>query len=150
MSQPTHGLTRCRKCAGQVSFQATSCPHCGAPHPAEPRWDGWGVEYRSQAELLGIPLLHVAFKYRRGGMPVVARGVIAIGQFAVGIVSIAQFGVGVLSLSQFTIAGLAVAQIGIAWSLIAQVGLYVDQGWGQVVYRLGDLLGTGQIVQPSV
>lgn len=27
-------LTNCRECGGQVSTEATSCPHCGCPQPA--------------------------------------------------------------------------------------------------------------------
>ena len=73
--------------------------------------------------------------------PVVAQGIIAIGQFGIGVITLSQFGIGLFSLSQFTIAGYALAQFAIAWSLIAQIGLYVDQGYGQIVYRVSDLLG---------
>jgi hypothetical protein len=131
----------CRECGTEVSEQAFACPRCGAPYPARERWDGWGYEYRSRTEVLGLPLLHIAFKYRPNQTPVVAKGVIAVGQFAAGIFTVSQFGIGLFSLSQFTVAGLAVAQIGAAWSLIAQVGIYVDKGYGQVVCRLGDLIG---------
>ncbi len=133
-------ITHCRECTRPVSDQAMACPHCGAPYPAKPQWDGWGWEYRSEAGIAGLPLVHIAFKYRPDYRPVVAKGWLAIGQFATGGITIAQFSLGVLSLSQFTVAAFAVTQIGAAWSLVAQVGLYVDQGWGQVVVRLGDLL----------
>ncbi|TNF34243.1 MAG: zinc ribbon domain-containing protein [Gammaproteobacteria bacterium] len=130
----------CRECKHPISEQAFACPHCGAPYPARAQWDGWGFEYKSKTEVYGLPLVHVSFKYRPNKMPVPAKGVIAIGQFAAGIVTISQFGVGVFSLSQFTVAGFAVAQFALGWSMIAQIGLYVDQGMGQLVFSLGDLL----------
>lgn len=97
------------------------------------QWDGWGFEYKSAARLLGLPLIHISFKYRPNRTPVVAKGVVAIGQFGVGIITLSQFGVGVLSVSQFTVAVFALAQFGIAYSLIAQFGLFVSQGYGQFV-----------------
>lgn len=130
----------CRECQHPVSEQAFSCPNCGAPYPAKPKWDGWGFEYKSQMEVFGLPLLHVSFKYRPNKVPVPAKGVIAIGQFAMGIFTVSQFGIGIFSLSQFTIAGFAIAQFAVAWSLIAQIGLYMDQGYGQLVLKLSDLL----------
>jgi hypothetical protein len=133
-------MKACRECGHQVSEQAFACPHCGSPYPARPAWTGWGFEYRSKAEVFGLPLLHIAFKYRPNRTPVVARGVIAVGQFAAGVVTISQFGLGLVSLSQFTVAGYAVAQFALAWSLVAQFGLYVQAGRGQLVMRLGDLL----------
>jgi hypothetical protein len=131
----------CRECQHPVSEQAFACPGCGAPFPARPKWDGWGFEYKSKTELLGWPLLHISFKYRPGGRPVPARGIVAIGQFAIGVLNISQFGIGVVSISQFTVSVFALAQFAIAWSLIAQIGLYVDRGYGQVVRSLAQLLG---------
>lgn len=133
-------MKQCRECQHTVSEQALACPNCGAPYPARARWDGWGFEYKSAATVLGWPLVHISFKFRPNYMPVPARGIIAIGQFAVGVVNISQFGIGVFSLSQFTVSVYAVAQFAFAWSLIAQIGLYVDRGYGQVVRRLADLL----------
>lgn len=134
------GLRPCRECKREVSEQAFACPGCGAPHPTRETFDGFGFEYRSKLAVAGLPLLHVSFKYRNR-RPVVARGWLAIGQFAVGVVSVSQFGIGFVSVSQFTIAGFALAQIGIAWSLVAQIGLYVSEGRGQLVRRIGELLG---------
>ena len=134
-------MKTCRECRHEVSEQAFACPHCGAPFPAKDKWDGWGYEYKSEATLFGLPLLHISFKYRANRVPVVARGIVAIGQFGCGALTIAQFGVGLVSVSQFALAGYALAQIGVAWSLIAQIGLYVDQGRGQFVRSLAQLIG---------
>jgi hypothetical protein len=47
-------------------------------------------------EILGYPLIHVAFGKDARGRRRVAKGVIAIGQFAIGLISVAQVGVGLL------------------------------------------------------
>ena len=130
----------CRECSREISEQATSCPHCGAPYPARPTWDGWGFEYKSELTVMGLPLLHVSFKYRPNRVPVVARGIVAIGQFACGIVTISQFGIGFVSVSQFTIAGFALAQFAFAWKLIAQIGIYIEEGRGQLVWSLMEII----------
>ena len=134
-------MLSCRECRGSVSEQATACPRCGAPYPAKEKWDGWGFEYKSEASLLGMPLLHISFKYSPNRAPVPAKGVFAIGQFACGIFTLSQFGVGVVSVSQFTIAGYALAQMAFAYSLIAQLGIYIHQGRGQLVRSLSEILG---------
>ena len=131
----------CRECKREVSEQATFCPQCGAPYPARASWDGWGFEYKSALTLAGIPFVHISFKYRPNRTPVVARGIIAIGQFGCGVVCIAQFGVGVFCISQFALAGFALAQFAAAYSLIAQFGVYIAEGRGQLVYQLSRLLG---------
>lgn len=130
----------CRECRHEISEQAIACPHCGAPFPARDRWDGWGYEYKSQSTLFGLPLVHISFKYRPNRTPVVAKGIVAIGQFGCGIVTVAQFGIGVFGLCQFAVAGFAVAQFALAYSLIAQIGLYVHQGHGQIVRSAAEVL----------
>ncbi len=133
-------MKECRECHHTVSEQAFTCPNCGAPYPAKEKWDGWGFEYKSEATLFGLPLVHVSFKYRPNRRPVPAKGIISIGQFGMGVINISQFGVGVISLSQFTIAVFALAQFGIAYSLIAQFGLYIHEGCGQFVRNILDLI----------
>lgn len=130
----------CRACQHEVSEDALACPSCGAPHPAKVKWDGWGYEYKSPVVIFGLPLIHISFKYRPNRVPVVARGVIAIGQFAVGLITIAQFGIGIFSISQFTIAMFALAQFALAYSLIAQIGIFIHHGHGQVVWSLVEIL----------
>jgi hypothetical protein len=91
--------------------------------------------------LLGVPLVHISFKFRPNRIPVPARGIIAIGQFACGVITISQFGIGFISISQFTVAGYALAQIAFAYSLVAQLGIYIHEGHGQLVRSLGELMG---------
>ena len=131
----------CRDCGREISEQAMACPQCGAPFPAREKWDGWGFEYKTKANLFGLPLLHVSFKYRPNRMPVPARGVFAVGQFACGLVVLSQFGIGVVGVSQFAVAGFALAQFAAAYALIAQLGVYVRTGHGQIVRSLAELLG---------
>lgn len=126
----------CRECRREVSEQAIACPQCGAPYPAREKWDGWGFEYKTESTLLGLPLIHISFKYRPNRVPVVAKGVIAIGQFACGIITVSQFGIGLISVSQFTIAGFALAQFAAAYSLVAQFGIYMKEGHGQLLVSL--------------
>jgi hypothetical protein len=134
-------MTPCRECKKEISEQAISCPHCGAPYPAKETWDGWGFEYKSKLVFWGLPLLHISFKYRQNRMPVVAKGIIAIGQFAYGVVTISQFGIGIFSLSQFTIAVYALAQFAAAYSLIAQIGIYIHEGRGQFIRSVTEIIG---------
>jgi hypothetical protein len=133
-------MKKCRECQQDVSEQALACPRCGAPYPAKEKWDGWGFEYKSKTYILGLPLLHISFKYRPNRMPVPAKGIISIGQFGIGIFNISQFGVGVVSISQFTVAVYALAQIAVAYSLIAQIGLYFNWGYGQLVWNIVEIL----------
>lgn len=101
-------LASCRECKAQVSTEARSCPHCGAPRPAQQDWTGSGFEWQSTRTFWGYPLVHIAFGRDRRGKLRVARGVIAIGQFAIGLITVAQFGVGILfGFGQF-VAGLTV------------------------------------------
>jgi hypothetical protein len=133
-------MKACRQCGESVSEQAFSCPHCAAPYPAKEKWDGWGFEYNSEWRMFGLPVLHISFKYRPNRVPVPAKGIIAIGQFACGVVTVSQFGIGLFSLSQFSIAGYTVAQFAFAYSLIAQFGVYMHQGRGQFVISLARAL----------
>jgi hypothetical protein len=99
-------------------------------------------EYKSGLTLFGLPLVHVSFKYRPNRTPVVACGIVAVGQFACGVLTVSQFGIGVVSISQFTLAAFAIAQFAAAYSLIAQFGIFIHEGHGQVVRSLDWLMKT--------
>ena len=124
-------IQTCRECGHQVSTKAITCPHCGAPGPASPKR---GFEWKSRAHILGIPLIHVAFGRDRRRRLRVAKGFIAIGQFAIGVITIAQFGVGILfGFGQFMLGLTAVGQVAVA----------IIFGAGQVATGL---VAIGQIV----
>ncbi len=108
-------LTTCRECEKEVSTQAKTCPHCGAPYPGRKDWKGSGIDWKTQTTLYGYPLVHIAFGRDAQGKRRVAKGVIAIGQFAIGVITIAQFGVGILfGFGQFIFSPIAVAQFAVA------------------------------------
>ena len=105
-------LVPCRECRHEVSDIARTCPQCGVPFPGRPGWQGTGYEWKSRTTVWGYPLVHVAFGRNARGRLRVAKGVIAIGQFAVGVITVAQFGIGLLfGFGQFFLALTAVAQV---------------------------------------
>lgn len=107
-------LVACRECQHEVSAVARACPQCGAPFPGRPHWQGTGCDWKSRTTICGYPVVHIAYGRDARGRLRVAKGVIAIGQFAIGLITIAQFGVGFLfGFGQFFVALTAVAQVAI-------------------------------------
>lgn len=133
-------MKECRECKHKVSEKAIFCPGCGVPYPAKEEWDGWGFEYKSKTRVWGWPLLHISFKFRPNKVPVPAKGIIAIGQFATGIITIAQFGIGLFCLCQFAIGAFVLAQFAFAYSCIAQLGLFIHSGTGQLVKKISEII----------
>jgi hypothetical protein len=129
--ETTDALTGCRVCHKDVSREAVSCPHCGAPRPAQVNWDGTGYEWKSERTLFGLPLVHVAVGRNAKGKLRVAKGIIAIGQFGIGAITIAQFGVGaIFGLGQFVVAPLAIGQFALGLAALGQFGIGLLYGFG--------------------
>ena len=111
-------LIDCPECGASVSDKAATCPKCG--YPMKPMADlalvtrrfMRGFEWKSKTEILGWPLIHVAIgRNKETGKLMVAKGIIAIGQFGLGVITIAQFGVGLLfGLGQFVGGIVAIGQ----------------------------------------
>ena len=130
-SHPQGRLTACRSCRKEVSVEATACPHCGAPWPARQGWRGYGYEWKSKQSLWGLPLVHVAFGRDSNGKLRVAKGIVAVGQFAIGGITIAQFGIGaVLGIGQFVVAPLALGQFAFGLLAAGQFGIGILAGAG--------------------
>jgi len=96
-------LINCPECGAEISEKAMSCPKCGHPMKAMDDLTGikrylWrGFEWKSKTEILGWPLIHIAVgRNKETGKLLVAKGIIAIGQFGIGLITIAQFGIGIL------------------------------------------------------
>ena len=133
-------LINCPECSSEISDQAASCPHCGFPMREEPvpgRALRIGREYRSQAEFLGLPLIHIAtgIDLETGKMRV-ARGIIAIGNVAVGVFALGGFAAGV-----FPLGGLALGVVslgGVAAGLLSfggcAIGVFLGVGGVAVGY----------------
>jgi hypothetical protein len=125
----------CPECQRGISEKAIACPHCGYPlsEPPPPvevivdgrsRKRGWGFEWRSKAQLLGLPLVHVAIGRDPKTLKMrVAKGIVAIGQFGFGFITIAQVGVGLVFGFGQAVAGLVA---------IGQLALGVQFGLGQL------------------
>lgn len=136
-------LTNCRECGGQVSAEARSCPHCGAPRPAEASWSGTGFEWKSARTWWGYPLVHIAFGRDSRGKLRVAKGIIAIGQFGVGLITVAQFGVGLLfGFGQFVVGLTVLAQF--AGGLLLGIG-QIATGYAAVGQIFLAYYGLGQL-----
>lgn len=104
-------LVPCRECKTEVSPQAKTCPLCGAPQPAKQDWQGYGFEWKSKTTLYGFPLIHIATGRDAKNRVRVAKGIIAIGQYAIGFITVAQFGIGILfGLGQFMVGIVCIAQ----------------------------------------
>ncbi len=143
-------LVTCRECGRSISDRATSCPHCGDPLGqaafATPMGLG-GYEYKSQAEFLGLPLIHVAVGLDpKTGRKRIAKGIIAIGDiamgaFALGGVALGGVTLGGVSLGFAALGGLAIG-LGVSLGGLA-IGYVAVGGLAIGYYALGGLaLGT--------
>lgn len=111
-------LIQCPECRERISEHALACPRCGNPMkpvaqvPSMNRIFWFGYEWKSRKELFGWPLVHIAIgRDRATGRILVAKGIIAVGQFGIGVFTIAQFGIGLLfGFGQFIGGPIAVAQ----------------------------------------
>ncbi|MFH2137813.1 MAG: zinc ribbon domain-containing protein [Candidatus Omnitrophota bacterium] len=141
-------LMNCPECGAEISRKAIACPGCGNPMQGMEeltrlaRLAVWGYEWKSKTKIGQWPLVHVAIgRSRKTGKLLVAKGIIAIGQFAVGVVTIAQFGLGVIfGFGQFVTGLLAIGQFAFGGVVIAQfgIGLYVlaQLGYGQHIWSV--------------
>lgn len=108
----------CSKCGSNINENLNYCPKCGnqllSDHliTTQSFKHYRGFEWKSETVILGFPLIHVAVgRDKNTGKLLVAKGIIAIGQFGIGIITIAQFGIGLLfGFGQFLVGLYIIAQ----------------------------------------
>ena len=130
-------LIQCPECSNQISDKAVMCPKCGLPMAGRRR----GYEYRSQASLFGLPLVHIASGINPStGRTRIAKGIIAIGNVAVGGLAIGGVSFGVVSFGGLSLGLIALggAAVGLLLALGGMaIGLVAIGGGAMGYYALG-------------
>jgi len=92
-------------------------------------------EYRSKEDINGWPLIHINIGTNpETGQPLVAKGVVAIGNVAFGIVSIGAAAFGVVTLAGFGLGIVSIASLAIGIIALGAVALGYEVAVGAAVH----------------
>ena len=128
------------------------CPHCGTTleiteseslnrsRPVAPWF--FGFEYRSRTEILGLPLIHLAFGYNpRTGLPRLAKGVVAIGNVALGFIAVGGIAAGGFVISGIGMGFFALAGIAIGGVAVGGIAIGAAFALGGLAFSLQHAIG---------
>jgi hypothetical protein len=99
-------------------------------------------EYRSKEEINGLPLIHINLgTHSETGRPLIAKGVVAIGNIAFGIVSIGAVAFGIVTMAGFGLGIVSLAGIAIGIVALGAIAFAYEVALGAVVLSSKFALG---------
>ena len=91
-------------------------------------------KYRSKKEINGWPLIHINLgAHPETGRPLVAKGVVAIGNIAVGVISIGAVAFGIVTLAGFGLGIVSLAGIAMGIATLGAIAFGYEVSLGAIV-----------------